>query len=115
MTSTVVSEIIVLLKTDTKYWNSRVYRGFPPQFNVFPVASVYQTGQTELAIGDGGGLSVFRYHVSVDIWTKDRVEEIRDAALSMVYSLPNHGIVLDSANTVIEGGVTHINLTFSII
>ncbi len=108
-----IAEIIAQLKTDTEYWNSRVYEGWPPQFNVLPVVSVYQTAQNDILSGDGKGLQFYKYQISVDIWTKDRAEAMRNKVLTLLYAM-NHYVKLDSANILQEsGGIKHINLTLT--
>ena len=109
-----IDDIITQLKTDTDYWHSRVYEGYPPQFNVLPVVSVYQVGQNDLAVGDGKGIQFYNYLVSVDIWTKYKAELMKNKALSLIYAL-NKFIKLDSGNILQEeGGIKHINLTFTV-
>ena len=108
-----ISKIIAKLKTDTDYWYSRVYEGYPPQFNVLPVVSVYQIGQNDSATGDGKGIQFYKYSISVDIWTKDRAEAIKDKAISLIYGLNNSFVKLSSGNILPEAsGIKHINLNF---
>jgi hypothetical protein len=109
-----ISEVIAQLKTDTDYWNSRVYEGYPPQFNILPVVSVSLLNNKDIAQGDGKGLNVLKGTISVDVWTKDRVEEISAKVISLLYAL-NGYIRLTAQNTLQEpGGVKHINFNFDV-
>ena len=109
-----IADIITQLKTDAEYWHSRVYEGYPPQFNVLPVVSVYQTAQNDIAVGDGKGIQFYKYQISIDIWTKDRAEAMKDKALTLLYAM-NKFVKLDSANILQEsGGIKHINLTMEV-
>jgi len=109
-----VKDVIDILKTDDEYWFERVYEGYPPQMTILPVVSVYVIGANDMAVGDGKGMKFFKKTVSVDIWTKEKGEEMQKKAIDLVYNL-NRFVKLSQANVLQEpGGVKHINLNFII-
>ncbi|MEM3369800.1 MAG: hypothetical protein QXF86_03270 [Candidatus Bilamarchaeaceae archaeon] len=106
-----VADVIEILKNGS--FGSRVYFAYPLRFDVLPVCSVYTINARELAYGDDTGLNMYEQIISVDIYTKSKVEELVDEVIDKIYNLKSARLFArrDLAE---EDGIFHINLEFLI-
>ena len=82
-----IDKVIEVLKTDTKYWHSRVFKGWAKQSSKLPVLAVSGELPTrDWGMGDGTGLNILEYHPVVRCWTKDRVEDIQKHIIDLMYT-----------------------------
>jgi hypothetical protein len=109
------TDIITALKDASGPWGKSVYPRKPPNFTVLPVVGVYILNEPDFVTGDGTGLQIFKDFINIDVWTKDRVDDIKTKVVSSLYSLS--GFIRQNAfREISEGeGIIHLIFEYEII
>ncbi|NLH62495.1 MAG: hypothetical protein GX452_13935 [Ignavibacteriales bacterium] len=110
-----IDDVITALKNASGPWGKNVYRGQPPNFTILPVVGVYMLNESDFVAGDGKGMQAFKGFVNIDIWTKDRIEDIKTSVRAAMYGLS--GYVRQNAfrELVEDNGLKHLQFEFEII
>lgn len=106
-----MDSILELLKNAGKSWGSRVYRDYPPSFNILPVVAVSIIAQLDKGTGDDRGLGVYKKTISIDVWCKSGEEKIIDEiqeTMQIINSLQTN------LHEIKEDSLSHLVFTYKI-
>lgn len=109
------SDIVTVLKNASGSWGKNVYFGRPHNFTVLPVVAVYTLSGTDINYGDGKGIQSYKKYFNIDVWTKDRIEDIAEEIQTAMYSLSVSVQQVNYRDFYEDNGVIHMIFEYEII
>ncbi|NLH62461.1 MAG: hypothetical protein GX452_13765 [Ignavibacteriales bacterium] len=108
-----IDDIITLLKAANKRWGKRVFRDYPDNFTTLPVVAVSLLAMPDVSSGDDRGQEFFEKTISIDIWTKDGVEDLMENLQDVMYGYSNT-VYQTTAREFKEGDLYHLSIEYKL-
>lgn len=111
----IVQDIINALK-ESNIVASRVYYYYPPNFNVLPLATVYEVTRTSIGIGDDSDVGVFYSVIAIDIYHNKYIESesLAEKIITYILQFFKRSSIVFKRVFVEDNQLIHITLQFKI-